>query len=89
MASYMLVRHKVNDFSEWKRVYDEDAPNRAKAGLSERYVLRGVQDPNEVVLLFEAADIDRANAFAGSQELRMTMQQAGVVDQPDIYYLNG
>ena len=85
----MLVRHKVADFSQWKRGYDAHLPKRAEAGLTEKHLLRGAQDPNEVVLLFEAKDLGRARAFAESADLSETMQKVGVVDKPDIYFLNG
>ena len=88
MASYLLVRHKVKDFPEWKLGYDTHRPERVKAGLTEKYLLRGAQDPNEVILLFEAQDINRAKAFAESADLRVTMQKVGVMDKPDIYFLN-
>ena len=89
MSSYMLVRHKVRDFSEWKGGYDAHLPKRDKAGLKERQLFRGAKDPNEVIILFEAKDIKRAEDFAESPDLRETMQKVGVVDQPDIYFLNG
>ena len=89
MASYMLIRHKVRDFSEWKRGYDAHLPKRVEAGLTEKYLLRGAHDPNEVILLFETQDLNRAKAFAESADLRETMQKVGVVDRPDIYFLNG
>jgi hypothetical protein len=89
MAAFLLLRHKVRDFSEWKRGYDAHLPNRTAAGLSERYLLRSAADVNEVVILFEAQDLDRARVFAESADLRETMQQVGVVDKPDLYFLNG
>jgi hypothetical protein len=89
MASYLLVRHKVRDFSEWKRGYDAHLPKRVEAGLGEKHLLRGAHDPNEVVILFEAQDLDRAKAFAESPDLRETMQKVGVVDRPDINFLKG
>src|SRR5262249_27077482 len=89
MASYMLIRHKVRDFSEWKRGYDAHLPKRVEAGLTEKHLLRGAQEPNEVILLFEAKDLNRAKTFAESADLRETMQRVGVVDKPDIYFLNG
>jgi len=88
-TTYMLVRHKVADFSQWKRGYDAHLPKRVEAGLTEKHLLRGAQDPNEVVLLFEAKDLGRTRAFAESADLRETMQKVGVVDKPDIYFLNG
>ena len=89
MASYTIVRSKVRDFAEWKSEYDAHLPKREEAGLTEKYLLRGANDPNEVILVFEAADLNRARAFAESAELREVMQKVGVVDKPDIYYLNG
>lgn len=88
MASYMLVRHKVRDFSVWKLGYDAHLPKRVEAGLTEAHLFRGAQDSNEVVLLFRAADLGRAKAFAESAELRETMQKVGVLDRPDIHFLN-
>ncbi|WP_428420488.1 hypothetical protein [Methylibium sp.] len=88
MASYMLIRHKVRDFKTWKAGYDAHRPKRTEAGLTEKYLLRGAEDPNEVVALFEAQDPDRAKAFATSADLREKMQEVGVVDKPDIYFLN-
>jgi hypothetical protein len=89
MASYLLIRHKVRDFSEWKRGYDAHLPKRTEAGLTEKHLLRGASDANEVVLLFQAKDLSRAKAFAESPDLRQTMQNVGVLDKPDIYFLNG
>lgn len=89
MANYMLVRHKVRDYSEWKRGYDEHLPKRNEAGLTEKLLLQNTQDPNEVIALFAAADLDKAKAFSASDDLHQTMQQVGVIDKPDIYFLKG
>ena len=88
MANYLLVRHQVRDFAQWKRGYDAHLPKRIEAGLTEKYLLRGAHDLNEVILLFEAQDVNRAKAFAESADLRETMQKVGVVDKPDLYFLN-
>ena len=87
MATYLLVRHQVREFTEWKRVYDAHLGKRDEAGLTEKHLLRGADNPNEVILLFEARDIDLARGFAGSADLKEAMQRAGVVDQPDLYFL--
>ena len=88
MTSYLIVRAKVRDFAEWKSEYDAHFPKREEAGLTEKYLLRGADDPHEVILVFEAADLNRAKAFSESPDLREAMQKAGVVDKPDFYYLN-
>jgi hypothetical protein len=85
---YLLVRHKVSDYSKWKVAYDSHAPVRQKAGLKEVHLLRNIDDPNEVVLLFQAEEIAKAKEFSKSTDLREAMENAGVVDKPDIYFLS-
>ena len=84
---YVLVRHKVADFSTWKPYYDAHLPARQKAGLTEKHLLHDTDDSNNLVLLFEADDLQKAKEFAASADLHETMQKAGVVDKPDIYFL--
>jgi hypothetical protein len=87
MTNFLLIRHKVKDFRGWKGVYDGHLPKRNEAGLTEKYMLHGVNDPNEVIILFETKDIARARKFVESADLRDIMAKAGVIDKPDIYYL--
>lgn len=87
MATCLLIRHQVREFTEWKRAYDAHRPKRDEAGLTEKYLLRGADNPNEVILLFEARDSNQARGFADSADLKEAMQKAGVVDQPDLYFL--
>lgn len=86
--THILIRHKVADFSKWKPVYDGHHAARQKAGLREKSLLRSIDNPNEVVLLFEAEDLKRAQTFTESSGLREAMQKAGVVGKPDILFLN-
>jgi hypothetical protein len=83
----MLVRHKVADFANWKPVYDAHLPARQEAGLKEEHPFRNAEDPNEVLLLFSMEDVDKAKAFAASDDLREAMNKAGVSDKPNVYFL--
>jgi len=86
--THVLIRHNVTDFAKWKPVYDAHLTARQNAGLREKNLLRSVDNPNEVVLLFEAEDLKRAQAFTNSSDVRETMQKAGVVGKPDILFLS-
>jgi hypothetical protein len=85
--NYVLIRHKVADFARWKTVFDAHRVTRQEAGLKERYVLRGVQNLNEVVILLEAEDLQKARAFVDSADLREVMEKAGVLGKPDVCFL--
>jgi heme-degrading monooxygenase HmoA len=85
---YLLVRHKVEDYARWRPIYDEHGATRKASGSAGGRVFRSADNPNEVVILLEWDDLEKARQFAQSEDLRQAMQRAGVVDQPDVYFLN-
>ena len=85
--SYLLIHHKVLNFDTWKSAYDRHRDVRDQAGLKELHLLRNVADQSDVVILFEAEDLERARAFVRSDELRNKMQEAGVVGAPELLEL--
>jgi hypothetical protein len=87
--TYMMIRHKVKDYDVWKPGYDGHLSSREAAGLREVHLLRNINDPQEVVALFEVSDLEKARAFAASEDLKLKMQEVGVMDRPDISYLEG
>jgi hypothetical protein len=48
----MLTRIKISDFDEWKAMFDSDPPNAREHATGWR-VLRGVEDPNDVIVQVE------------------------------------
>ncbi len=80
----LILTHEVKDFSAWKTFYDADKPNRDKAGLVQRYLIRDAQRPNVVTLVFEAPNADAARAFTANPVLKEVMQKAGVLPPPTI-----
>jgi hypothetical protein len=38
--------------------------------------------------LFEVRDVEKAKKFGASDNLRVAMEKAGVVDKPDLYLLD-
>jgi hypothetical protein len=88
MSSYLLVRAKVQNFDSWKKAYDAHLSVRQEYGLSEERLLRGADDPNDVVLLFKASSLDRAKAFMNNPAIGEVIQKSGVVGKPDVTFLN-
>jgi hypothetical protein len=84
---YLLVRHKVKEFHEWKRLFDAHQDAQRQAGLKIEKVLRNLYEPNEVFLFFEVMDLAKARAFVSSAEVVSAQELAGVVDKPDIYFV--
>ncbi len=84
---YLLVRHKVREFHEWKRFFDTHKDAQHHAGLRIERVMRNLYEPSEVFLLFEVTDLAKARAFVFSPEVPNSQEESGVLDRPDIYFL--
>jgi hypothetical protein len=86
-VKYMLCRNKVADFAQWKQVFDSHAEAQRQSGLYLQRLWRGLDDPNEVFMLFEVTDIDEARNFVTSPKVPDAQQQSGVLQKPDIYFM--
>jgi hypothetical protein len=84
---YLLVRHKVKEFQEWKRVFDAHKHAQVEAGLRIEKVMRNLYEPNEVFLFFEVVDLAKARGFVFGSQVPKAQHESGVVDNPDIYFL--
>ena len=85
----VIIDHKVRDVAVWKSSFDKHKSAQTAGGMTNGRVFQSADDPNEVTILFDVADIARAKEFAGSAELKAAMEGAGVVGMPSFYYLEG
>ena len=86
--AHMIIRHKVADFGKWKAAYEEHRSTRQAVSIKDLHLWRNVDDPNEVIVLFEASDVAKARDFTRSSDLKEKMQTAGVQGPPDIVFLS-
>jgi quinol monooxygenase YgiN len=84
MTTLTIVRHHVQDYAKWRKAYDAFAPTQRAGGVIEESVYQDKDDPNEVLVLHQFANREKADAFLASAELRDTMKSAGVMGQPRI-----
>ena len=86
---YLLVRHQVEEYERWRRLYDEHGATRKAAGCKGTQVFRDAESPNEIAILLEWDDLAKARQFTESEDLKETMQRAGVSGRPEIRFLDG
>jgi heme-degrading monooxygenase HmoA len=84
--AYVLIRHKVEDYTRWKPAFDAHGATRKASGSKGGRLLRSAEDPNELVILLEWDNLQKARQFAQPYALRNTMQRA-VVGKPEVYFL--
>ena len=85
MAS-LFVRHKVDDYNTWKSVYDEFASYRKENGVTAASVHRDADDPNIIIVMHQFKDMNAAKEFTNSEDLKSTMQKAGVSGPPEFWF---
>jgi heme-degrading monooxygenase HmoA len=85
--AHLVVRAKFEDFARWKPIFDRHGATRKASGSKGGYIFRNTSDPNELIVLFEWDNLENARQFAQSEELRERMQEAGLMDRPDVYFL--
>jgi heme-degrading monooxygenase HmoA len=77
---------KVKDFAAWKPLYDGHESTRKVSGSKGARVFWNADDPREILILFLWNDLPDARKFASSEDLKQRMQQAGVIDKPEISF---
>ena len=82
----MFVRHQVNDFETWKRVYDDFAADQERLGVLDEAVYQAADNPNDVTVTHDFESLADAHAFMASEELHNAMDESGVAGQPTIWF---
>jgi heme-degrading monooxygenase HmoA len=88
VMTYAFVRITVEDFATWKSVFDESTALRKSYGSKGVRVFRSVDKPNEVVLVAEYENLEKARQLFQSQEYREAIKRAGVSGPPEVSFLN-
>jgi len=83
----LSVHHQVADYENWRKVYDGMDATRRQFGMTHARVFRAAGNPNEITVQTEWPTLDQARAYARSPELKQGMEKAGVISQPDVYFL--
>ena len=82
----LTIHLKVKDFNAWRTSYNGNEKNRVSAGITNGRVFRSADDPNDVVILQDVADVAKARTWLGSPEMKTAMEKSGVIGSPSIRF---
>jgi hypothetical protein len=82
----VTIHFKVKDYATWRTAYDGHEKGRLSAGITNGGVFRNAEDQNDVVILQDVADVAKARAWFGSDDLKAAMQKSGVVGTPNVRF---
>jgi len=80
------IHHQVKDYAAWRRGYDEHEKSRLTAGVTNGRVFRGADNPNDIVVFQDVADVAKARAWFAGEDAKAAMQKAGVIGTPSIRF---
>lgn len=81
------VRHKVEDFAEWKKTFDAAIDVRRAAGEKACRIYKVLGSDDDVVVSLDWDSLERARAFMSSPRLMEAMARAGVRELPHMLIL--
>lgn len=84
---HLLVDHRVENYGDWRPVFDDHRTARESFGCTGERVFQAADDPDHVVVLLEWDDVEDARRFVDSETLREAMADAGVVGDPTLTFL--
>jgi heme-degrading monooxygenase HmoA len=84
---HVLVHHKVRNFAQWKPLFDHHESTRKTGGSKGAQVFQNADDSNDIFIIFEWDSMENAKEFFASDDLKKTMEQAGVLEMPHVHFL--
>jgi hypothetical protein len=82
----MFMHEEVADYAVWRKVYDDNLPDRQKLGVTFQAVFRSFDNPNEVTVFQDFRSFEEAKAYAASPEFKGLLTRGGVKGAPQIWY---
>ena len=84
----VIVQHEVKNFTEWKKVFDADKPNLAKAGVKLNGLYTSVKNPNDVTMIYEAPGPELFDKILSDPIRQEDIKRAGVISVPNVAILD-
>jgi hypothetical protein len=85
---YLICRHRTKDYDAFVRFFRTHESAHREAGFRVDKVMRGLDEPNDCVVLFEVHDLEKARAFTSSPEVPDAQALSGLVAPPDMIWLS-
>ncbi len=80
---YINLRLNVTDYDRWRAGFDANESNRKSAGSTGvNQFYRDVENPNNVTLVLEWDEADKAQVFLNDPLTKASMDEAGVTRRP-------
>lgn len=84
----MFMSFKVISYNRWQKAFLDDYKSAQGHDFQVLKVMQGVENEDEVAMLFAVNDPDYVKKMESNSAFRMKMMKAGVISYPTIYKLS-
>lgn len=84
--NYVLIIHEVEDYKNWKKIFDNASQIRKEAGEISYQVLKYENEPNKIAHFSVWSSLENAKQFFESPKL-IEIRKAAGVKSPEFIYL--
>ena len=85
---YLLVKHRVADFAQWKRVFEENGEAARQGGMELLHLFRDMADPNLLFVFCKVHDVKKAKAFTQAASTGDSAKKGTVIGTPEGWWLS-
>jgi quinol monooxygenase YgiN len=83
---YVLIIHEVENYNDWKKIFDNTSVIRKEAGEISYQVLKYEKEPTKIVHFSVWSSLENAKQFFESPKL-VEIRKAAGVKSPEFIYL--
>jgi hypothetical protein len=78
----LRIEHQVSDYAGWKKAFDGDPAGRVQSGVRRYSILRGIDDPNYVMIDLEFDSQAKAEGLLTAMRQIWSRIQGSVIFEP-------
>ena len=84
----MFVKIELQNFKLWKSIWDEQKSIRDAYGCITAKIFRNSLSEKEIFILTEWDNIEDAQEFGMSDDLRKSLGRSGDLGRPEVYFMD-
>jgi hypothetical protein len=78
----LRIEHRVPNYDAWKQAFDNDPAGRKQSGVLRYSILRGVDEPNYVMIDLDFGSRDDAEGLLAKMRQVWGRVQGSIIDEP-------
>ena len=85
--NFVIITQEVSDYHIWREAFFASPSERLEAGLLYCAILRNLDKPNEIKIIFSYSDKNLASDFFENKYLSKKMASSGIINKPSLEYV--